>query len=42
MVADTLLGNKKVSEAFVYFNNTATKAAIRNARWLKRYIKSLD
>jgi uncharacterized protein YecE (DUF72 family) len=42
IVADTLLGNKKVSEAFVYFNNTATKAAIRNARWLKRYIKSLD
>jgi uncharacterized protein YecE (DUF72 family) len=39
-VADTLIANKKLTEAFIYFNNTATKAAIRNARWLKKYVKS--
>jgi len=42
MVADTLVANKKVTEAFIYFNNTATKAAIRNARWLKKYVNSID
>ena len=40
MVADTLLANKKITEAFIFFNNTATKAAIRNASWLKKYISS--
>ena len=42
LVADTLLTNKKINEAFVFFNNTATRAAIRNARWLKKYIHSFD
>ena len=41
-VADTLIENKKVTEAFIFFNNTATKAAIKNARWLKKYIDSLN
>ena len=41
-VADTLVANKKLNEVFIFFNNTATKAAIRNARWLKKYINSLD
>ncbi len=41
-VADSLLANKRLTEAFIFFNNTATKAAIRNARWLKKYIRSLD
>lgn len=39
IVADSLHGHKKIREAFIYFNNTATRAAIRNARWLKKYIK---
>ena len=41
-VADTLIVNKKVTKAYIYFNNTATKAAIRNARWLKKYVNKLD
>lgn len=42
LVADKLVASKKVSEAYIFFNNTATKAAIRNARWLKKYTGSLD
>lgn len=42
MVADRFLATKKLAEAFVFFNNTATDAAIRNARWLKKYINGLD
>jgi uncharacterized protein YecE (DUF72 family) len=42
LVADNLSANKKLTEVFIYFNNTATKAAIRNARWLKKYINGRD
>ena len=42
-IADSLSGNKTVREAFIYFNNTATIAAIDNAVWLKKYVqKTLD
>lgn len=41
-VADNLLGSKQLTKAFIFFNNTATRAAIRNARWLKKYINGSD
>jgi uncharacterized protein YecE (DUF72 family) len=41
-MADSLLTNKRVKEVWVYFNNTATMAAIENAVWLKSYIESND
>jgi uncharacterized protein YecE (DUF72 family) len=37
-VADSLLENKNVEEAFLYFNNTASMAAIENAKWIKGYL----
>jgi uncharacterized protein YecE (DUF72 family) len=37
-IADALLKKKAVKEAYVYFNNTATIAAIKNALWLKKYV----
>jgi len=37
-IAETIFANKKVTEAYVFFNNTATQAAIKNANWLKKYI----
>ena len=39
-MADSLLKNKKVKEVFLYFNNTASVAAIENAMWIKAYINS--
>jgi uncharacterized protein YecE (DUF72 family) len=36
-VADIIIQNTKIKEAYVYFNNTATLAAIKNANWLKKY-----
>ncbi|MFC0772342.1 DUF72 domain-containing protein [Terrimonas alba] len=38
-VADSLSKEKLVKEVYVYFNNTATIAAIKNALWLKKYLK---
>ena len=38
--ADTILSNKEVTKACIFFNNTATQAAIKNATWLKRYISA--
>ena len=38
VIADSILGNKKVAKAFIFFNNTATQAAIKNANTLKKYI----
>ena len=38
IAADSILRNKKVTEAYVFFNNTATQAAIKNANSLKQYI----
>ena len=37
-IADIVLTNTKVHEVNVYFNNTATAAAIKNAVWLKKYV----
>ena len=37
-IAETIFANKKVTEAYVFFNNTATEAAIKNANWIKKYI----
>jgi uncharacterized protein YecE (DUF72 family) len=39
-VADTIHGNKNVTRAFIYFNNTATAAAIKNAEWITKYINA--
>ena len=39
-IADILLINKKVAKVYVYFNNTATAAAIKNTMWLKKYLQS--
>jgi uncharacterized protein YecE (DUF72 family) len=36
-VADAITNTKKINRAFVYFNNTASMAAIENARWLQEY-----
>ena len=38
-IADSLASNKSVKEAFIYFNNTATIGAIKNAIWIKKYVK---
>lgn len=35
--ADSLKKSKIIKEAFIYFNNTATIAAIENAVWLREY-----
>ena len=40
-IADNLAADKTVEEAFIYFNNTATIGAIKNAVWIKKYIKRL-
>ena len=37
-VADQILKKKTLKEVFVYFNNTATPAAIKNAQWLREYV----
>lgn len=39
-VADEITGNKKITKAFIFFNNTATAAAIKNAEWIKKYSKA--
>ena len=41
LIADTLLANKKTTNPYIFFNNTATHAAIKNATWLKKYISAL-
>ena len=38
IIADAILKNKMVTKAYIFFNNTATQAAIKNATWLKKYI----
>ena len=37
-VADALIKDTTVKEAYIYFNNTATIGAIENAMWLKKYV----
>jgi len=39
-MADLISANKKVRETFIFFNNTATAAAIKNAEWIKNYVRS--
>ena len=38
-IADSLANNKTVKEVFIYFNNTATIGAIKNAIWIKKHVK---
>jgi len=38
IIADSILENKKATNAYIFFNNTATQAAIKNANSLKKYI----
>ena len=38
IIADSILGNKNVAKAYIFFNNTATPAAIKNANLLKKYL----
>lgn len=40
-VAHQLLDEKKLKAAFVYFNNTATLAALKNASTFERYLRQL-
>ncbi|CAN5197302.1 DUF72 domain-containing protein [soil metagenome] len=37
-IADAIIQSKKVKTAFIYFNNTATMAALNNAASLKTYL----
>ena len=39
-VADSIKKDKIIKKVFIYFNNTATIAAIENATWLKEYCKN--
>jgi len=41
-VADRIKMNAAASNVFIYFNNTATIAAIENATWLKEYCKTVN
>ncbi len=38
-VADTIETNKKVTEGFLLFNNTATRAALENATYIQEYVE---
>ena len=38
IIANSILANKNVTKAFIFFNNTATQAAIKNANFLQKYI----
>ena len=38
IIADSIFENKKATNAYIFFNNTATQAAIKNANSLKQYI----
>ena len=38
-IGDTILANKRVIEVYVFFNNTATAAALKNAIWLEKYVR---
>ena len=38
IIADSIFANKKIAKAYIFFNNTATQAAIKNANSLKKYI----
>ena len=38
-IADVLLSAEKCKEVFIYFNNTASMAAIENSMWLKKHLE---
>ncbi|MCC6290351.1 MAG: DUF72 domain-containing protein [Chitinophagaceae bacterium] len=38
-IADKLIQQKELKEIFIYFNNTASPAAIENINWLNAYLK---
>lgn len=38
-VIDAIAGNKKIKSAFIYFNNTATAAAIENAVYIEQFVE---
>jgi uncharacterized protein YecE (DUF72 family) len=40
-IADGIANTSSVKEAYVFFNNTATSAAIENANWFEEYTKAL-
>jgi uncharacterized protein YecE (DUF72 family) len=40
-IVDAIIASKKVTGVYIYFNNTATEAAIKNATRLKKYICDL-
>jgi len=37
-IADNIFADKKIKQAYIYFNNTASMAAIENAKFLKDYL----
>lgn len=39
IIVDQFLQKEKLQEVFIYFNNTATPGAIKNATWLKNYVR---
>ena len=39
-ITDLISASKKVTETFIFFNNTATAAAIKNAGWIKKHVTS--
>ncbi len=39
-VADLISARKNVTESFIFFNNTATTAAIKNAEWIRKHVGS--
>ena len=41
-VADMIRASKKPTNVYLYFNNTATEAAIKNAVRVKKYISDLN
>lgn len=41
-MADAVLKSRKAKDVFVYFNNTATMAAINNAAQIKQYLRLAD
>jgi uncharacterized protein YecE (DUF72 family) len=41
-IADQLACAKNVNNMFIYFNNTATVGAIKNAVWFKNYLKKYE
>lgn len=41
-VIDSIVADKELLAVFLYFNNTASRAAIKNAQWVQDYLKQLN